>query len=546
MLRFIKNTSILKKFLISFLIIFTLFVGLNVYSLFQINSIKDLFINLYKHPYTVSNTIRDIDINIISMHSLMKDIALSKDDIEIKRAIFLVQKHEEEVLKSFTILNRRFLGDLNQVQEAKRIFIQWKPIRAKVLLNMEEGNFKEAASISKNEGNKYINSLYEKMKRLTDFANKKGIDYYINVVDNVEEIYFVIISSLIFIMIIGISILFFLTRYITKELSYLQKGVLNFFRYLNKETDSVTLLRSISNDEIGKISQTINSNIKYTQNIIENEKTLQKEIEKNQLQIIGLNKNLEKRVEEEVIKNLTKEKLLAQQSKMASMGEMIENIAHQWKQPLSIISATIMRVKVSQELEKLDDNILNNAMDTIDTSTDHLSQTIDDFRTFFKIDKVKSKFSLLAAFEKTFKLLASQFSANNITVIKNIENIVITERKNELIQVFINILNNARDELVKKQEENKFIIIDVIKNINSVEISIKDNAGGIPTAIIKDVFNSHFTTKENSKGTGIGLYMSKMIIEEHMIGNIQVSNTDYIYKDIACRGALFKIILPLS
>jgi len=546
MLRFIKNTSILKKFLISFLIIFTLFVGLNVYSLFQINSIKDLFINLYKHPYTVSNTIRDIDINIISMHSLMKDIALSKDDIEIKRAIFLVQKHEEEVLKSFTILNRRFLGDLNQVQEAKRIFIQWKPIRAKVLLNMEEGNFKEAASISKNEGNKYINSLYEKMKRLTDFANKKGIDYYINVVDNVEEIYFVIISSLIFIMIIGISILFFLTRYITKELSYLQKGVLNFFRYLNKETDSVTLLSSISNDEIGKISQTINSNIKYTQNIIENEKRLQKEIEKNQLQIIGLNKNLEKRVEEEVIKNLTKEKLLAQQSKMASMGEMIENIAHQWKQPLSIISATIMRVKVSQELEKLDDNILNNAMDTIDTSTDHLSQTIDDFRTFFKIDKVKSKFSLLAAFEKTFKLLASQFSANNITVIKNIENIVITEKKNELIQVFINILNNARDELVKKQEENKFIIIDVIKNINSVEISIKDNAGGIPTAIIKDVFNSHFTTKENSKGTGIGLYMSKMIIEEHMTGNIQVSNTDYIYKDIACRGALFKIILPLS
>jgi len=546
MFRFLENISIVTKLVISFFIVVILFLGLSIYSLSQVNLMKDLFINLYKHPYTVTNTIRDIDINIISMHRYMKDIALASNTVEIKRAIFMVNQHEENVLDSFKTLEDRFLGDEKKVLSAKEAFLKWKPIRQEVILSMKRGDFKKAANITKKKGYKYINSLHQKMKLLTDFATKKALDYYLNVIKNAEEIYFVIIMSVISIMIIGLAILFLVARYIKKQLSFLQKGVLNFFKYLNKETNDVTLLSYDSKDEIGKISQTINTNITYTKNIIENEKKLQEEVNKHQLMIIELNKNLSSRVKEEVEKNIDKEKLLFQQSKMASMGEMIENIAHQWRQPLSVISTAAMGVKIKDELDELNKDSLNYSMDTINNSVQHLSQTITDFRNFFKVDKIKKEIVLINTFEKTFKLISSQFRTSSITVIKNIEDITLHEMENELIQVLINVLNNARDELLKKTEAKKIIFINATKKEKFVEICIKDNAGGIPTEIINKVFSSHFTTKQDSSGTGIGLYMSKMIVEEHMNGKIEVENCNFTYEDISYTGAQFKVILPLS
>ncbi len=242
-----------------------------------------------------------------------------------------------------------------------------------------------------------------------------------------------------------------------------------------------------------------------------------------------------------------KDRIMNQQSKMAAMGEMIENIAHQWKQPLSVISTVATGVDFKMEInESLSKEEMSGWTKIINNEVQHLSQTIDDFRDFFKTDKIKKEFSLLKTFDKTLKLLIPQFKTTNIAIVKNIQDIAITEMENELIQVFINILNNARDELFKITKDKKIILIDVVTNKDFVEISIKDNAGGIPEEIIKDVFNSHFTTKEDSGGTGIGLYMSKVIIEEHMKGTIKVVNSNFIHENLTHTGAQFKIKLPLS
>ncbi len=280
------------------------------------------------------------------------------------------------------------------------------------------------------------------------------------------------------------------------------------------------------------------------QNLLEQVSARTKELEKAKEEIELLNVNLEKRVHEEIEKNNEKQLIIAEQSKMASMGEMIENIAHQWRQPLSIISTVSTGVKFKNEMKVLQPDDIESSMDTIYSSVQHLSQTIDDFRNFFKKDKKKCLFFLKDTFEKTFALVDSQIKSADLEVIKNIENVSLLELEQELIQVFMNIIHNSVDELVKKEQGVKLIMIDAIVTDDNVEIYIKDNAGGIQKDMINEVFDSHFTTKQDSNGTGIGLYMSKMIIEEHMHGTIEASNVEFVYDDNAYVGAEFKICLP--
>lgn len=239
-----------------------------------------------------------------------------------------------------------------------------------------------------------------------------------------------------------------------------------------------------------------------------------------------------------------KDTLLYQQSRMAAMGEMLENIAHQWRQPLSVISVAATGLKLKSSFDMLDNDEIDTTMDNINNSVQHLSQTINDFRDFFKSSKKKNQFLINNVFKKTFNLVSSQFKTADIIIIKNIEEVSLFSLENELIQVLINILNNARDELIKTKDQDKLILIDAVKKENYVEILIKDNAGGIPNDILNNIFESHFTTKEDSNGTGVGLYMSKTIIEEHIKGSISVSNVKFEHNGILYSGAQFKLLLP--
>jgi len=256
--------------------------------------------------------------------------------------------------------------------------------------------------------------------------------------------------------------------------------------------------------------------------------------------IIGVSQDITeiKKLEEE---KHQKEELLYQQSKMAAMGEMIGNIAHQWRQPLSTISTASTGVKLQKEMNCLSDSQLNTALDAINNSAQYLSQTIDDFRGFLNPNNYQNEFNISDILNKSFKLVDAQFTAKNIEIIKNIKSYELLTIENELIQVLINILNNARDILITKEKQRRLIFINAYKEDNISYVEIIDNAGGIKDNIIDRVFEPYFTTKHQSNGTGIGLYMSHDIIKNHLNGSLIVCNEDYIYEGIEYIGAKFTI-----
>ncbi|QKJ22130.1 PAS domain-containing protein [Poseidonibacter lekithochrous] len=237
--------------------------------------------------------------------------------------------------------------------------------------------------------------------------------------------------------------------------------------------------------------------------------------------------------------------VLSQQSKMASMGEMLGNIAHQWRQPLSLISTLSTGMKLKKELDVLSSDEFYEAMDNINNTTQFLSQTIDDFRKFFQHNKDKTEFLINDVFDKTLKIVSAQFTNHDILIIKDISDTQVLALENELLQVLINILNNARDALLEKREDKRLIFINVYEEKEDLIIKIKDNASGIPLDIIDKVFEPYFSTKHQQQGTGIGLYMSEEIVTKHLDGKIEVENVEYSYESEEYKGAEFTISLPL-
>ena len=239
------------------------------------------------------------------------------------------------------------------------------------------------------------------------------------------------------------------------------------------------------------------------------------------------------------------EELLITQSKMAQMGEMLENIAHQWRQPLSVITTSASSLQIQHEFGILSDELLLGSLDNIVRSATHLSITIDDFRDFYKNKKAPDTFHLTRLIEASLILLNARLKNQNIEIISEVEDKIIIGYENEIIQVCINIINNARDELVMKENQERIIFIQSFISEKEVKLSFFDNAGGIPEAVLPKVFENHFTTKECRDGTGIGLYMSKLIIEKAN-GKLIASNEYFQCKNQTFFGARFDIILPLE
>ena len=241
-----------------------------------------------------------------------------------------------------------------------------------------------------------------------------------------------------------------------------------------------------------------------------------------------------------------KEKILYQQSKLAAMGEMLGNIAHQWRQPLSTISTGATGAKLQKEMNILSDEDFNYTMDSINNSAQYLSQTIEDFRGFFdprnnKIDE----FLVSTAIEKTFKLVSSQFVAKDIEIIQNIKDAKVISLENAFIQVLVNILNNSKDALLKTKKQKRLIFIDTYLKDDKLFIEIKDNAKGISDDIIDRIFEPYFTTKHQSQGTGIGLYMSQDIVKTLLKGSLSVKNEVFDYDGVEYKGAKFTIEIIL-
>ncbi len=247
---------------------------------------------------------------------------------------------------------------------------------------------------------------------------------------------------------------------------------------------------------------------------------------------------LEMRVKAEIKKNWEQNRLMIQQSKMASMGEMIGHIGHQWRQPLNSLGLMFQKLNKAYHKNRLNDEIMDNSTQKAMRVITQMSKTIDDFKDFFNDDKSRHLCRLSDVVHQAYEIIESTLHHHNITFKTYIvDDISLICLKNELSQVILNILSNAKDALVLNHIKHPQISLTIERRQDDALIIIDDNAGGIPENIIDKIFEPYFTTKEKDNGTGIGLYMSKTIIQEHMYGTIKVSNT--------LSGASFKITLPI-
>ena len=262
--------------------------------------------------------------------------------------------------------------------------------------------------------------------------------------------------------------------------------------------------------------------------------SLENKVKEQTKELTILNANLEKRVEEEIAKNEQSSRIMFRQSRLASMGEMMANIAHQWRQPLSELSIDLFKMK--QNLEDKDE-----FLDTYEHAKQvikNMSNTIDDFRNFFNANKPVENFLVSSCVDDAMIMLKGTLDRNDIKIdVKSQKNVCVYGYQSELTQVFMNILVNAKDAFKNSEIKNKKIQISIKSNDKFAIIDIKDNAGAIKDDIMERIFEPYFTTKHKSSGTGLGLYMSKMIVE-HMKGEIIAENLK--------NWVNFKIILPLA
>ncbi len=257
---------------------------------------------------------------------------------------------------------------------------------------------------------------------------------------------------------------------------------------------------------------------------------------KLELKLTSLNKTLDQRVQIEVEKNAIQQQTLFDQSRLAQMGEMISMIAHQWRQPLSAISAISSVLVVKAKLKTLDDEYVIEKAEDISNSTQYLSSTIDDFRNFFKTDKEKEVVDFCDLIDSVLSIVKISIDNKKIDLMCELTCKEKFETyANELKQVILSLIKNSEDVLIDKKVINPHIKIKSYSKYGKHIFEITDNGGGVPSEIVAKIFDPYFSTKTKKDGTGLGLYMSKLIVEDHCGGKLTVSNG----KD----GAIFKIIL---
>jgi len=453
-------------------------------------------------------------------------------------------------------------------KENQKIFTMWEKYKAFIektkeyLKNdFEEGAYINVTTSSKQQFNLLLNELLEEQSK---FLNNAKIAYT-TAVEKSSKLKIEILLYLSLILIFAIFIGWVVSNNIVQSIHKVQDGLNEFFEYLNNKKNKARKIRVKSNDEFSQMANIINLNVENIQNNIEKNELLIKDATKvlenikggnlgtrltkdtdndalNELKIMMNNmiENLEDKIQKEINQRLAQEQILIQQSKLAAMGEMIGNIAHQWRQPIAEISAILMNMKITYEFNKFTQEYMNTKMKEANTLTSYMSQTISDFQNFFNPQGEKELFSIEQACRDAFFIVESSMKYHSI----NVEFNVITDSsvhgyKNEYSQVILNILSNAKDIFIERKINKPSIKIEIKTGENYAIVKIEDNAGGIKDEILDKIFEPYFTTRHKTQGTGIGLYMSKNIIERNMDGFINVKNKN--------EGACFTIkVLLLS
>ena len=323
-----------------------------------------------------------------------------------------------------------------------------------------------------------------------------------------------VITIIMVILIIFIALL--LSNYISSKIEKLLIGTKKF-----SQNDFDYRIRVSSDDEIGNLEKSFNkmaskiSKLIFEQNQLNEH--LEEKVNEKTKELIHINETLEKRVFKEVYENRKKDAQLVQASRMATLGEMISMILHQWKQPLTAISMIVSSQELRILLNKNSEEEQQKDNESLKKQIELMTNTMNDFRDFFR-NTQKSEYDVNEMIEKSINLVRNIFKYQGIffryEFTKDVKEFKTLGFGNELIQVLLNIFNNARDEIIKNKSENKEIIIDLYLNNRNIFITITDFAGGIKEDIKNNIFNAYFSTKDFDKGTGLGLYMCKSIIEK--------------------------------
>ncbi len=489
---------------------------------------------------------------IDSLHFEAKSICdeiifYNKEDILIYNEINIFEQSYEYVQENEHILNL-IIAKTNE-NPIKIEHNKW---------SMLEKNFKKINQQSKPYdiilNNKGQEVFYYECPIQLSLINKGWI--YLNLsLDDYNKRVDIINNQLLYLAMILFLIIIFISYFIAKTFS---KPIIK----LNEVSKQIALgnlslrVDIDSNDEIGNLAKTFNTMVN---NLEHSKKELIKSHEKleysvklrtqelvevniqlnyKSIELNELNETLAHKVQEAIKKQQDQEQILIQQSRSAAMGEMIGNIAHQWRQPLNILGLIIQNIHFSYQMNELTNEFMDNAVKKANIQTNNMSKTIDDFRNFFQPNKEKKSFLLNEVVQKSLLLVESPFSYNNIKLIEKINKVQnVYGFPNEFSQALINILNNAKDALVENKIKDSTVIVSVFDDDKFGYVTIQDNAKGIKKNVIGKIFDPYFTTKQDEKGTGIGLYMSKIIIEQNMLGKLDVHNSS--------NGSLFTIKIPL-
>ncbi|SUW88554.1 sensor histidine kinase [Campylobacter hyointestinalis] len=552
MIKFIKNISIKTKLGILF---FILLISISILGYKTIYISKDNQIIL-RDVHSKSQAVLSLQNNIITplynLRQLSHSLVMAPNQ-DIRKNI---QLEIDEIIKH---LNANFNDVKRYNYKIYEIWNNYKNLfyQTKEYLDdeFEEGAYINITTVAK----KQFDILMDRLLNLQRKSLNNSTIAYNDAVTKTKEIKFEIIISIMLILIFSVFINWLISNNIISSISLVQNGLNDFFKYLNDKKTQVNKIELSCNDEFKQMATIINKNILYISNNIEQNEALIKNATKilenlksgnlgtrlyentndkslNELKnmINDMIDNLEKRINKEIKQRLAQEQLLVQQSKLAAMGEMIGNIAHQWRQPLAEISAIHMNMKVTYDFNKFDKKYLNEKIKEANKLTAYMSQTITDFQNFFKPRGEKEIFSVQNACKEAAKIIESSLRYHEISLKFNtIKDTNILGYKNEYSQVILNILSNAKDIIIERKIKFPRINIEIKEGNNYSIVKISDNAGGIAEKILDKIFEPYFTTRYKTQGTGIGLYMSKNIIERNMYGFINVKNTD--------EGALFTI-----
>jgi signal transduction histidine kinase len=418
---------------------------------------------------------------------------------------------------SLSLLGENFLSDLSKVKIGKTGYVFLADMNRILVVHPDKKRIMKPAAAP--GVNKLIDRAFEGFEGSGETVTSFGVPMLVSIKKlgmaswflganyPKSEAYAPLEKAKRYFVIIGgpaTAILLLITWFIMRRLMSPLAAMTRHVEHLSNRPDEDRLIEIDAMDEIGVLVREFN----------------------HMVSVMDMDRqSLEERVFKTVNELRQKDQLLIQQNRQAAMGEMIGNIAHQWRQPLNTLGLTIQQLLLLYDLGEFSRELLAQNVGSSMELIQHMSRTIDDFRNYFRPDKEKTEFKVHETIVNTLSLMEGCFQSPQIrieVVAKNDSSIY--GLQNEFAQVLLNILTNARDALIERKIDDPGVMITICREGGSTVVTVADNAGGIPEEILGKIFDPYFTTKGPQSGTGVGLFMSKTIIEKNMGGRLSALN----------------------